>query len=167
MIEQDIEHKLRERHKDSFGWALHCCNGNQADAEDVLQTVYLKILEGKAKYEAKSAFKTWLFSVIRFTAIDAQRSNKQRQQKIQTVENFESLGENNYESEEPHEPDLESFKKALNQLPDRQREVLILVFYQEMSIAEAAEVIGVSLGTARTHYERGKEGLRKTLKFEK
>jgi RNA polymerase sigma-70 factor (ECF subfamily) len=37
------------------------------------------------------------------------------------------------------------------------------VFYQEMSIAAAAEVLGVSLGTARTHYERGKARLRLLL----
>ena len=59
---------------------------------------------------------------------------------------------------------LKAFKGVLAKLPRRQQEVLQLVFYQDLSLQEAAEVMGVSLGSARTHYERGKHRLRELLK---
>jgi RNA polymerase sigma factor (sigma-70 family) len=168
MTDEEIHKQLRHWHKDSFGWALHCCAANEADAEDILQTVYLKVLEGKAKFDGKSAFKTWLFSVIRFSAIDALRRQKVRQSKLEIVKKeAETSTMISEESEEARaEPDLEKFKAALERLPDRQREIMLLVFYHDHSISEAAVVMGVSLGTARTHYERGKEALRKTLSME-
>ena len=54
-------------------------------------------------------------------------------------------------------------RNCLSRLPARQAEVLHLVFYQDLSLAGAAEIMGVSLGSARTHYERGKARLRELL----
>src|SRR6476619_2790305 len=69
----DLKAELERLHSASFGWALSCCRRDRAEAEEVLQTVYLKILEGKARYRGESNLKTWLFAVIRKTAITEQR----------------------------------------------------------------------------------------------
>ena len=42
----ELKAELERLHSASFGWALSCCRRNHADAEEVLQTVYLKILQG-------------------------------------------------------------------------------------------------------------------------
>jgi RNA polymerase sigma-70 factor (ECF subfamily) len=52
---------------------------------------------------------------------------------------------------------------ALATLATRQREVLELVFGHDMTIEEAARILGISLGSARVHYERGKRRLRREL----
>jgi len=52
---------------------------------------------------------------------------------------------------------------ALTHLSVRQREVMHLVFYQDLTIEEAAKVLGITTGSARQHYERGKSRLRELL----
>jgi RNA polymerase sigma factor (sigma-70 family) len=59
--------------------------------------------------------------------------------------------------------EIRRIERLLAGLSARQRDVLRLVFCHDLTIQEAAQVMGVSLGSARVHYERGKERLRKAL----
>src|SRR5215218_7569298 len=69
----ELKPELEALHHASLGWALSCCRHDRADAEEVLQTVYLKILQGKAIYRGESKLRTWLFAVIRKTAVSERR----------------------------------------------------------------------------------------------
>ena len=53
--------------------------------------------------------------------------------------------------------------RTVAELATRQRQVLHLVFYQDLTIEEASRVMNISLGTARTHFDRGKRRLRELL----
>lgn len=155
-----IKHQLEKHHAESFGWAMCCCQRNEAEAEEILQATYLKILEGKARYSGHASFKTWLFTVIRNTAIDWYRKKQRR---------LRWLNDQRYEQEKFCPPSQEILmqkelegiiKEALSRLSYRQSELLHLVFYHDLSIEEAAKVVGISLGAARTHYARGKQKLK-------
>src|SRR6202047_4293862 len=65
--------QLESLHLESFGWARSCCRQDAEEAENVLQAVYLKICEGKAVFDGRSALRTWLFAVIRKTAAEGRR----------------------------------------------------------------------------------------------
>ena len=161
----ELKAELETLHSASFGWALNCCRRDRAEAEEVLQTVYLKIFEGKAVFRGESSLKTWLFAVIRKTAVTEYRRNLLRTLRLTTdtteVENrgaFETPTTSFERSEvQAH------FQSALKALPKRQREALHLVFYEDLSLREAADVMGVSIGSARQHYERGKKKMRESL----
>ncbi len=158
--------RLQGLHAESFGWALSQCGWDEPEAEDVLQTAYSRVLAGEARFGGRSAFRTWLFGVIRRTALEAARRRRkdlQRTVSLSAVQDVAQGGEGP-ESRLERSEAVRSLRAALRRLPTRQREVLHLVFYQDMTIAEAAAVMEVSLGSARTHYKRGKAGLRKLLK---
>jgi RNA polymerase sigma-70 factor, ECF subfamily len=165
MTGEPLERCLEELHPASAGWALSCCRWDREEAEEVLQMTYLKILDGKARFDERSSFKTWLFGVIRKTAAERRRSRWLR-----------SLAGLRWRDGQPSPPSIPSPESllrasetsralcaALKTLPARQREVLHLVFYQDLTIEEAAHVLGISLGSARTHYHRGKAGLQQRL----
>ena len=60
-------------HPASFAWALACTRWNAAEAEEVLQSVYLSVLEGRARFDGRASFRTWLFAVVRNTAARSRR----------------------------------------------------------------------------------------------
>jgi RNA polymerase sigma-70 factor (ECF subfamily) len=163
MLPEDLKREIDDAHPAAFGWALVCCGRDQARAEDVLQTAYLKVLDGRARFDGRSSFRTWLFGVVRHTA--AEEARRERWGRWLSLVGLRALtdGKPGADSVLVRSEESRRLELALGQLPRRQREALHLVFYQDLTVAEAAQVLGVSLGTARTHYERGKAALRRLL----
>jgi RNA polymerase sigma-70 factor (ECF subfamily) len=173
MDQSELRGQLEALHREAFGWALSCSRRDPTEAENLLQDVYLKVLDGRARFDGRSSFKTWLFAVIRKTAADQWRRRLLARLHLDkhraVLEQQQSLRSHGYDSaprfdEAVYRSELQSlFRRALEELPRRQREVLQLVFYHDMSLQEASEVMKVSVGSARQHYERGKNRLRQLL----
>lgn len=156
MGEPNLEQDLLALHTASFGWALACTGRNSDEASDVLQEAYAKVLSGRARFGGQSSFKTWLFGVIRLTAVEHKRWRFFRHRVVESVDLDQTAAPS---ARGVDRETSEALGRALATLSGRQREVLHLVFYQDLSIAEAAIVMQVALGTARLHYERGKANL--------
>jgi RNA polymerase sigma factor (sigma-70 family) len=160
MDDVELRRQLERVHADCFGWAMACCGRDPDDAGEVLQTVYLTVLDGRARYDGRSSFRTWLFGVIRLTAVAARRKAWLRG--LLLAREAERLKP---EAAPPPDADVERDSRghnllaALARLARRQREVLQLVFYHDLTVEEAAAVMGVTVGSARTHYARGKANL--------
>ncbi|MEP6836366.1 MAG: RNA polymerase sigma factor [Gemmatimonas sp.] len=159
----DLDDELARHHGASFGWALVCCNGDRSVAEDVLQNAYLKLYDGRARFAGQSSVRAFLFSVIRRTA-----SEDRRRRLVRAALSLSVLRSEGAESTEQvsgltpiiYDETCRQLNAALLRLSSRQRQVIHLVFYQELTISAAAEILGISIGSARTHYERGKAQLR-------
>lgn len=152
-------------HPDTFAWALRCSLGDREEAEDALHAAYERILDGRARFDGRSSLRTWLFGVVRRTALEERHKSWLRLTRLRRW--FERSGSERGDRTDPGDlvagETAARLKHALAELSKRQREILHLVFYQELSVQEAAEVLGMPVGTARTHYERGKTRLRAIL----
>ncbi len=155
---------LESLHPDAFGWSLHCCGGDAGRAEDVLQNAYLKIAAERVRFDGRSAFKTWWFGVIRLTALEEHRRARFRESLLGKL--LASFTEEHHPSPSrqlERDEQAAQLRAALEKLPARQAETLHLVFYQDLTLNEASQVMRVSLGSVRQHYERGKARLRELL----
>lgn len=161
----DLRDELARVHPQAFAWAMRCCRDDRGEAEDVLHEAYMKVLDGRAQFAGRSSFKTWLLGVIRHTA---REHGRHRWLRIARLKRWWRGG--NDQERQPsvdHDCDDEEvseLRDALSRLSKRQQQVLHLVFYQNLTINEAAAVLTMPVGTARTHYERGKSRLRELLR---
>ena len=148
--------QLRSLHTDALNWALICCNYDSELAEDVLQTVYLKVLEDKASFAGRSLLRTWLLGVVRNTASEARRQARPLlislpvEAPVAATDNL-SVREN------------DPLASAMRELSAMQRQVIFLVFHRGTTLEEAASILGIQLGSVRTHYHRAKEKLKSRL----
>lgn len=158
----DLEKELRALHEASFQWAMHCAKGRRSEAEDALQEAYEALLDGSARFEGRSSLKSFLFGVIRNKA----RSVRRRRGFFRLI-SFEGLPERGREPRAreamEREEEAAAIWAAVEGCSPRQKEVLELVFYHDLTMEEAAEVLGLTIGTVRTHYARGKERVRREL----
>ena len=148
---------LEAIHSQLFGWALTRCGFDRSAAEDLMQEAYVAVLSGSARFDNKSSLKTFLFGVVQNLARSRFRQIALR---MRLVTAYGAVpGDDG--PDEPQTDDKESRQvwKAVEALPARQRDVTELVFCRDMTIEEAAAVMGVSVGTGRVHYDRAKKAL--------
>lgn len=161
MKRSEFEKKLRDIHPNSFQWALNQCHFQTELAEEILQDSYLKALNNLDSFSEKSSFKTWLFTIIKNTAIDHFRKQNRRNEldhvAFQDIKSYKSATQ---EKRLRSKGNKEAATHLLSQLSKREKEVVELVMYQELSVTEAAEIMGVSRGSVNTYLKRAKENLK-------
>lgn len=144
-------------HGQVFGWALSRCGFDQEAAEDLVQQAYVELLSGKARFDNRSSLKTFVFSVVQNLAKNRFRRIAARLRLV-----------DRYQPDDDFVAPAESTEtgkiwNAVRELPARQRDIVELVFCRDLTIEQASQVMGVSTGTGRVHYDRAKKSLREKL----
>jgi RNA polymerase sigma factor (sigma-70 family) len=130
--------------------------GNTGEAEDVLQEAFITVFKKINLYRGGSAFGAWLKRIVVNTAINAVR---RRRLVLEEMDEETDLAE--AETPDPHELDLQvaQVRQAVQQLPDGFRTVFSLYALEGYDHQEIAEILGISVSTSKTQYNRAKKRL--------
>ena len=143
---------------------------DRAAAEDLVQETYMKALRGFSSFQPGTNFRAWMYKILRNTFLTAQTGLK-----VHATESFDSDDDEN-----PTEPVVtetpesvllaraqqETIQKALERLPVKFREIILLCDLEEMSYQEIGETIGIPMGTVMSRLSRARKAMRELLTAE-
>lgn len=151
---------LFERHNEKLYNFFLKMTSNRELSEDLVQEVFLRILKYRQTYRGDGNFNTWMFQIARNARIDYFR--KQKNEKVMENEIDLAVSEEpDPENQLNQNQEVEMIKKALNQLPDDKKEILVLSRYQNVKYAEIAKLHHCKVGTIKAKVHRALQDLRK------
>jgi len=141
-------------------FAVSLC-GDRERADDLVQETLYKAWNHLDSFKEGTNLKAWLFTILRNTFFSERRKRKRE------VEDADgSLAARLSSRPEQHgHMDMKDFQEALSELPDDQREALILVGAAGFSYEEAAEISGCAVGTIKSRVNRARNRLVETLEL--
>jgi RNA polymerase sigma-70 factor, ECF subfamily len=131
-----------------YRWLLRFVS-NQTLAEDLLSEVFLDVWRQAGRFEGRSSVSTWLISIARFKALSARRRRTEAEldEKIETTV-VDPSKDPEAALQEKNRGEL--LRQALTRLSPEHREIIDLVYYQEKSVDECAQIIGIPAATVKT-----------------
>lgn len=130
-----------------------------AAADDLVQDTIVKAWTNMDRFQAGTNLRAWLFTILRNTFYSSRRKTKRE------VNDTDGIHAGRQTTRPDHDGRLalNDFRAAFEQLPDEQREALILVGASGFSYEEAAEMTGVAIGTVKSRANRGRRKLAELL----
>jgi RNA polymerase sigma-70 factor (ECF subfamily) len=138
----------------SFAWRL---TGSPADAEDIVQECFLSLLRPGCSFDpARTSLRTYLFGAVRNQALNRLRRREQ-------AGFLESTENRTPETEALRDEMAGAVAAAIAELPETQREVLLLAHYEQLSLLEIAEITELEVTAVKSRLQRARATLRETL----
>ena len=171
---EDAFAELMARHQNRIFTTIFFIVKDRPMAEDIFQEAMIKIIRliNDGKYDEKGKFVSWAVRIARNLAIDYYRKDRRSPQMIRENEEydiFNGIGkvEENIEERIIKEENARYVRELIKQIPEKQREVLIMRHYGGMSFKEIADVQGVNINTALGRMRYALINLRKIAGVEK
>jgi len=164
-LRREVSSSLREQLVAEIGslraFAVSLC-GDKERADDLVQETLFKAWNHLDSFKEGTNLKAWLFTILRNTYFSERR--KQRRE-VEDADGAYAARLATQPAQHGH-MEMQDFRAALSQLPDDQREALVLVGAAGFSYEEAAEISGCAVGTIKSRVNRARNRLADALGFE-
>lgn len=161
--------ELVNRHKDRVYTTIYLIVKDRYRAEDLMQETFIKAINTikRGKYNEEGKFLPWLLRIAHNLAIDNFRRDKRYPTIVMedggNIFNSLEFSQGTYEDEQIKSDTHKLLRKMIEELPDSQREVLVMRHYMDMSFQEIADATDVSINTALGRMRYALINLRKKM----
>ena len=157
-------HTLVKIYQERLYWHIRKIVMNHEDADDILQNTFIKVWKSIGNFREESSLYTWLYRIATNESLTFINSNK-RKSFVSMNETSEILM-NNLESDPYFEGDEIQLKlqKAILKLPEKQRIVFNMKYYDDLKYEEMAEILGTSVGALKASYHHAVKKIEFMLK---
>lgn len=146
-----------------YGFAFRIL-GDQGRAEDAFQETFLKVYRRRYTYQRGTRFKPWLYQICLNVCRDTLRKKKRRPEIPLEAEKLDGPDDAPGPEEAAHRAaEAEAVREALAELPVKQREVILLSHYQNLSYPEISEILDIPTGTVKSRVFHALRRLAKLL----
>lgn len=150
--------KLVEQNQRRLYWHLRRILNSHEDAEDVLQETFYKAYKSYSKFDGKCAVYTWLY---RIATNEALRFMEKRGPEYELLDNIgDNIRSENDDTDEQLNEQRILLQKAIRTLPEKQKLVFNLRFYDEMEYEQICEILDISMSAAKTNFHLAKEKIK-------
>jgi RNA polymerase sigma-70 factor (ECF subfamily) len=152
---------LVERHYDFIFGVAWRWSANHADAEDIAQETCIRIARSISGYRGEGGIRTWIYRLVLSAAHDAARKTTRERRK---AEAFHAQALIDGQGAVFEGDTIEELWDAVRELPEKQRDAILLVHGEDLSHAEAAIIMGCKESTVSWHIHEGRKKLKHLMR---
>ncbi len=155
---------LVQQYQERIYWHIRRMVVDHEDANDVVQNTFIKAFRGIHNFKGNSKLYTWLYRIATNESITF--LNKRKKQSSESLDHPESATAGQLKAESYVDSDTiqQRLQKAIEQLPEKQKAVFLMRYYDEMSYKDMAETLNTSVGGLKASYHHAVKKIEKFIK---
>lgn len=168
LLDKSTEEKgfrlLMSVHQERLYWQIIGILNDQQDTKDVLQNVFVKVFRGISKFKGDSKLSSWMYRIASNESIDFLK--KRSRHRVEDIEETKFTKNLLADDDMDGAKILKVLEKAITTLPEKQKQVFKMRYYEERPYAEISELLGTSIGGLKASYHHAVKKIEKYLSNE-